>query len=99
MSVTVKELNNEDLEIVDKAFGCKRGLIEFNPGQCLLPPYHERIAQQIADAPVREDDVWLISYPRTGSTWCQEMIWLLSNDLDFDAARNTLQQIRAPLIE
>ncbi|RZB73451.1 amine sulfotransferase [Asbolus verrucosus] len=98
-SYTVKPLKPEDAEKLDEAFGVKGALLEFNPGQCVLPPYHIKIAQQIIDAPVREDDVWLLSFPRTGSTWCQEMIWLIANDLDFNTARNTIQQIRAPLIE
>ncbi|XP_044271320.1 luciferin sulfotransferase [Tribolium madens] len=99
MSYTVRQLSPEDAEVMDRAFGIKNSLMEFNPGKCLLPPFHDKIAQQIIDAPVREDDVWLISFPRTGSTWCQEMIWLIGNDLDFETARNTIQQIRAPLIE
>lgn len=99
MSFTVRPLRPEDAERVDKSFGVKGAMVEFNPGKCLLPPFHVKFAQQIIDAPVREDDVWLISFPRTGSTWCQEMIWLIGNDLDFETARNTIQQIRAPLIE
>lgn len=26
-----------------------------------------------------------------GSTWAQEMVWLLANDLDYETARNTIQ--------
>lgn len=34
-----------------------------------------------------------------GSTWVQEMVWLIANNLDFERASTTIQQIRAPLIE
>lgn len=34
-----------------------------------------------------------------GSTWLQEMVWLIANDLDFDKAKGTIQQLRAPMIE
>lgn len=33
-----------------------------------------------------------------GSTWTQEMTWLLANDLDYAGAKN-LQLARAPVIE
>ena len=65
-SYTVRPLSPEDAERVDKAFGVKGAMLEFNPGKCLLPPYHVKFAQQIIDAPIREDDIWLISFPRTG---------------------------------
>ncbi|XP_066248129.1 luciferin sulfotransferase-like [Euwallacea similis] len=68
-------------------------------GHCLLPVDYSKFAERIWKAPVRKDDVWLVSYPRTGSTWCQEMIWLIQNNLDFQTARTALQQLRAPLIE
>lgn len=99
MSYTVRKLDPADSERLDKGFGVKDAFLEFNPGHCVLPPWHVKIVQQILDAPVYEDDVWLLSYPRTGSTWCQEMIWLIGNNLDFDNAKNTIQQIRAPLLE
>lgn len=34
-----------------------------------------------------------------GSTWVQEMVWLIGNNFDFESASNTIQQIRAPSIE
>lgn len=33
-----------------------------------------------------------------GSTWAQEMIWLLGNNLDYDGAKQ-LQVARSPLLE
>ncbi|CAG9770765.1 unnamed protein product [Ceutorhynchus assimilis] len=68
-------------------------------GKYLAPPFYENSAKQILDASVRKDDVWLVSYLRTGSTWCQEIIWLIVNDLDFKTAETRIQQIRAPLID
>ncbi|XP_047995707.1 LOW QUALITY PROTEIN: luciferin sulfotransferase-like [Leguminivora glycinivorella] len=34
----------------------------------------------------RPDDVWVTTFPRSGTTWSQELVWLLMNDLDFDTA-------------
>ncbi|CAG9859342.1 unnamed protein product [Phyllotreta striolata] len=98
-AISKRPLEGKWGEITDFHLGVKHALWEFNPGRCYLPGFFENYAQQILDAPVREDDVWLISYPRTGSTWCQEIVWLLGNNMDFQKAESTLQQIRAPLIE
>lgn len=37
-----------------------------NKSGCMLPPFFKNIALRLPDLPVRPDDVWLISYPRTG---------------------------------
>ena len=36
---------------------------------------------------------------KSGSTWAQELIWLLGNNLDFATAKEKIQQTRAPLLE
>lgn len=35
---------------------------------------------------------------RTGSTWAQEMVWLLGNNLDYEGAKS-IQTLRSPLLE
>jgi hypothetical protein len=40
---------------------------------------------------VHSDDIWFTCFPKTGSTWAQEMVWLLNNDMDFEAAKTLLQ--------
>ncbi|XP_037039110.1 sulfotransferase 1C4-like [Bradysia coprophila] len=72
--------------------------IEVNPGNVVMPRIYRDIGDQVLNFDVRHDDIWMISYPRTGSTWAQEMIWLLANDLNYEGAKH-LQQLRAPLLE
>lgn len=66
MSLTFEPLQGPFGEKADRYFGIKGSLVEVTPSKCLLPPKFESLAQQILDAPVRKDDVWLLSYPRTG---------------------------------
>ncbi|KAI4460792.1 sulfotransferase sult [Holotrichia oblita] len=77
----------------------KDSLYEFNPGKFIMPLEYSFLLQDILNFEVRPDDVWLISFNRTGSTWCQEIIWLIANNLDFEKATSTIQQLRAPVIE
>lgn len=48
---------------------------------------------------VRPDDVWLVTYPKSGTTWCQEMIWLVCNDLDYEQASEISLAKRFPFVE
>uniref|UniRef100_A0A1B6MJW5 Sulfotransferase domain-containing protein n=1 Tax=Graphocephala atropunctata TaxID=36148 RepID=A0A1B6MJW5_9HEMI len=84
---------------MDAMFSVKNALIEVNPGKVLVPPRYRALGQRILDLEVRPDDVWAVAYPRTGSTWTLEMVWCIMNNLDFDAARSTLINMRSPIVE
>ncbi|GAB0090907.1 hypothetical protein DMENIID0001_056830 [Sergentomyia squamirostris] len=47
----------------------------------------------------RPSDIWVVSFPKCGTTWTQEMVWLLDNDLDFDTAKKTFLYDRFPFFE
>lgn len=66
MSYTCKPLDPVDSDPIDRVLGIKNAWLEFNPGKCVMPAVYTDIAQEVLDAPVREDDVWLVSFPRTG---------------------------------
>uniref|UniRef100_A0A182JPP8 Sulfotransferase domain-containing protein n=1 Tax=Anopheles christyi TaxID=43041 RepID=A0A182JPP8_9DIPT len=55
--------------------------------------------QELLEAEVYPDDVWVISYPKSGTTWAQEMVWLICNDLNFEAARADSLATRFPFLE
>nr|ANI86000.1 sulfotransferase [Locusta migratoria migratoria] len=94
-----RRLDGEAGRRLDAMFGVPDCLLEVNPGRVLLPPEFKDMADRILDFTVYPDDTWLVSYPRTGSTWAQEMVWCIGNDLDFKKAKETMQQLRTPLLE
>jgi len=98
MKISFKELDENILKRSNALFPKKNCFIEVLPGNFVLPRKFSDIYEEIRELKVFEDDIWLVSYPRTGSTWAQEMIWLLGHNLDFEAAKQMLQ-IRAPMIE
>ncbi|CAL7938171.1 unnamed protein product [Xylocopa violacea] len=83
---------------LDKMFGVKTSFLRVQPGNCLLPPNFVFYGRKIRDMEIYEDDVWLVSYPRTGSHWAQEMVWCIGNNFDYENAR-TLLVLRNPLLE
>ncbi|KAH8290273.1 hypothetical protein KR054_001544 [Drosophila jambulina] len=48
---------------------------------------------------LREDDVWIVTLPKSGTTWMQELLWLLLNNCDFEGALSTHQELRSPFLE
>ena len=49
----------------------------------------QKIFKDIYNMEVTPHDVWVITYPRSGTTWTQEMVWNILNNLDFEKARQT----------
>uniref|UniRef100_A0A1B6GG97 Sulfotransferase domain-containing protein n=1 Tax=Cuerna arida TaxID=1464854 RepID=A0A1B6GG97_9HEMI len=83
---------------------CKPGLmpmaaITVSPSGCAMPEEYELYAERLHNFEVYEDDVWVISYPKCGTTWTQEMVWLIGNNCDFDAASDKLLLQRFPFLE
>ncbi|XP_011875827.1 PREDICTED: sulfotransferase 1C2A-like [Vollenhovia emeryi] len=63
-----------------------------------MPPSYVLYAQKIRDMPVYDDDIWIISFPRTGSHWVQEMTWCIGNNFDYEKARTIIMK-RSPTLE
>lgn len=53
---------------------------QFEP--CLLPTRFEDFADRIRNFKVREDDVWILGYPNSGTKWLQNIIWQLKCGID-----------------
>ncbi|CAL1686316.1 unnamed protein product [Lasius platythorax] len=85
-------------EKLDDMIQMKSSFLRVLPGRCLLPLKIVLYAQKIRDLTVYEDDVWMVSYPRTGSHWAMEMAWCIGHDFDYENAR-TLFMVRCPLLE
>ena len=66
---------------------------------CVLPEDILRIIKSVEKLTYRESDVLLISYPKTGTTWMQEIIWLLTHQLDYDGAKKKTIFERFPYLE
>merc|ERR1719334_475431 len=45
------------------------------------------LLKKIQQLKVTEKDIWVVTYPRSGTTWTQEMIWAILNGLKFEEAR------------
>ncbi|XP_046447169.1 sulfotransferase 1 family member D1-like [Daphnia pulex] len=74
------------------------GLVRGEPGGFVLTPQYGEHAEELYNFHVRPDDIWVLSFPKSGTTWTQELVWLIANDCDFEGAKKKLND-RSPFIE
>ncbi|KAJ9600879.1 hypothetical protein L9F63_000991 [Diploptera punctata] len=78
--------------------GFRKGYVRLGPNKVVMPLYYLEFAERIEDMKVRDSDIWVISHPKTGTTWTQEMAWVIGNDLDFEGAKTPLPE-RFPFLD
>lgn len=47
----------------------------------------------------QDDDVWVVTLMKSGTTWAQELAWLILNDYDFETASTKGLMERSPYLE
>ncbi|KAJ8917838.1 hypothetical protein NQ315_010750 [Exocentrus adspersus] len=63
-----------------------------------MPERFAEMEEDIYNFEVCEDDVWICSFPKTGTTWTSEMVWMILNNLDFAKGQENIE-IRCPFLE
>nr|XP_045610486.1 sulfotransferase 1C4-like [Procambarus clarkii]XP_045610568.1 sulfotransferase 1C4-like [Procambarus clarkii] len=98
---TVEVLEGEELEHQERDFqGYTNGLIRLNPGRWLFPADYTKFADSLFKFKFRESDVVVMTWPKCGTTWMQEIVWTMRNnpDLDHPSASQTLFA-RSPFLD
>nr|1FMJ_A Chain A, RETINOL DEHYDRATASE [Spodoptera frugiperda]1FMJ_B Chain B, RETINOL DEHYDRATASE [Spodoptera frugiperda]1FML_A Chain A, RETINOL DEHYDRATASE [Spodoptera frugiperda]1FML_B Chain B, RETINOL DEHYDRATASE [Spodoptera frugiperda] len=83
-----RELNPEEDKLVKANLGAfPTTYVKLGPkGYMVYRPYLKDAAN-IYNMPLRPTDVFVASYQRSGTTMTQELVWLIENDLNFEAAK------------
>merc|ERR1740128_1066230 len=74
------------------------GLVRGDPGGFLLTQKYPDNVDSILQFPMRSEDVWVVTFPKCGTTWTQEMVWMITHDCDTEAGKELLFN-RSPFIE
>lgn len=75
--------------------GYPSGLLRANHwGYKLSATVTEEEMEDAYNYPLDPTDIWVVTPPKCGTTWCQEMVWILANDLDYEGAKTPLMPDR-----
>ncbi|BES97381.1 Sulfotransferase domain [Nesidiocoris tenuis] len=86
-------------ELLSHFEGERSGFVRVGPTGWILPSAYKQHAQGFYSMPLRPDDVWIVTFPRSGTTWCQELVWLINNNLDYERSAELALDNRFPFYE
>ncbi|CAF4845168.1 unnamed protein product [Pieris macdunnoughi] len=96
----IRDVSPEEDKIIKKCLiGYTKKFIKCGKTGYVMPAAFKKHAEYIYNFKVRPDDIWVVTYPRSGTTWTQEMVWLLENGLDFEASKKSPLYERFPMLE
>ena len=79
--------------------GYTDGMSRGEPGGFFVTPAVGENAAAIRRFQLRADDTWIVTFPKSGTTWTQEMLWMIVNDHDYQAAQRQILDTRSPFLE
>lgn len=74
-------------------------LVHVGPKKYVMPDQYRSDMELYRNFRCKADDVFLMSYPMSGHDWISEVIWLLKNNLNFEAAASVAIDDRFVLLE
>ncbi|XP_041351331.1 sulfotransferase family cytosolic 1B member 1-like [Gigantopelta aegis] len=76
-----------------------RHVVKYRYRGYVIPVYTADVMDNVFRFQVREDDTWVVSFPKAGTTWLTEMVYLIMSDLNYDDARQKTIDERVPFFE
>ena len=55
--------------------GPENPMVRSEPGDVYMTKKFALLAEAVYNMEVRPDDVWIVTYPKCGTTWTQELVW------------------------
>ncbi|XP_018021631.1 luciferin sulfotransferase isoform X2 [Hyalella azteca] len=78
--------------------GYLSGAVAIGPQKYYMQGIYNDYAEALYEFQFRPSDVVVASYPKTGTTWTEELVWLLLNNFDYSQAKTPLD-MRFPFLE
>ena len=97
--VWIEEIPGDEIIEFQKSQTYFDKFVRFQPSGQVFPKCFARYERHIAEFAVRADDVWVASFPKCGTTWTQEMVWNIVNNMDIDKANMIDLEKRVPFVE
>ncbi len=82
--ISTKKLSDAEHKRLEKlypaTFKMGQSFIKTDPGSFMFPAAYEKFKEEIYKVQIRPDDIYILTWPKTGTTWVQELTWLIVND-------------------
>lgn len=69
------------------------------PEPALVTERYKSFDMAIKNFSIRKDDIWIMSYPKTGTTLLSELITVLLSGMNFEKLERTSLNVRSPYLE
>ena len=101
-----EELADEDITLIKEHFLAKSTCMDLirvinnETNKCLsvVNRSFKKHQHLVTNMKIREDDVWIVTYPKCGTTWTQEIAWNIVNGLQVEKIDDELYG-RSPFID
>ena len=96
-----KGISEKEKEERRSLFGCHSTALDpivSVPNGIIMPKAYELSSNEIYNFKARPDDVWIVTYKKCGTTWTQEIVWNIMNDLNKELGKLPLYE-RSPFLE
>lgn len=75
------------------------GFVRLEPYNQVVPRCFLKDLEKIRDFQITDEDIWVSTFPKCGTTWTQEMVWCIMHDLDFAKAKSVKLRDRVKFFE
>lgn len=73
--------------------------IQVGPDKWIMSKSYADTADQLYNFEARPEDIYISTFVRSGTTWTSEMMWLICNNLNYEASKATDINLRFPFLE
>ena len=78
-----QEVTKEEKQKITACFpshiSCINDLVRYENGFVMPRYFAENLEKKIYNFELRDDDIWIVSYPKSGTTWTIENVWAMLN--------------------
>ncbi|KAL0894132.1 hypothetical protein ABMA27_014169 [Loxostege sticticalis] len=97
----IKDLDPEESAEAFKHFenGFQDGYMRVGPKGYFFTNGLKEDIVNIYNMPLRPDDIFVVTFPKAGTTWTQELVWMVANDFDYKTSSSIPLVVRFPFLE
>uniref|UniRef100_A0A069DSW0 Putative sulfotransferase n=1 Tax=Panstrongylus megistus TaxID=65343 RepID=A0A069DSW0_9HEMI len=96
----IKPIDGKNDEFIKEHFkGKVVDFVSVGPKKWILPEKYGEHADKYYNFDLRSDDVWIVTFMKSGTTLTQELVWMISNNLDYGTSSKKPLFERCPFFE